>query len=94
MGQAGVQQRGSEDVGTQGNLVNWIEQLNQSTEVDLDKAFVRYLAQQQHQFYPEAIMPVGKTRLLAVTQYQLSDGQRVLVYTQLPDEQMNYLKAY
>lgn len=77
-----------------GNLVNWVEQMQQSTEADLDMAFVRYLAQERQQFDPGAISPVGKTRLLAVTQYQLDNGQRVLVYTQLPDEQIRYFRAY
>jgi len=77
-----------------GYLDNWVEQLHQSTEADLDKPLVRYLAQEQHQFDPGTIQPVGKTRLLAVTQYQLNDGQRVLVYTQLPDEEISYFRAY
>lgn len=92
--QAEVQPNDTDNLPLNGYLANWVEQLHQSTDADLDKTFVRYLAQEQDQFDPETIKPVGKTRLLAVTQYQLNNGQRVLVYTQIPDEQISDFRAY
>jgi len=89
-----VQQNDTENVPLNGNLANWIEQYHQSTEADLDKVVVRYLAQEEHQFDPGTIQPVGKTRLLAITQYQLNNGQSILIYTQIPDEQISYARAY
>ena len=92
--QVEVQQNENENGAINGNLANLVEQLYQSTEVDLDKAFVSYLAEDQHQFEPEAIQPIGETRLLAVKQYQLNNGQRVLIYTPIPTEQISYVGAY
>jgi hypothetical protein len=92
--QAQIQKNDTENTPLNGYLTNWVEQLHQSTEEDLDRAFVRYLVQDQHQFDPDTIRPIGKTKLLAVTQYQLNNGQRVLIYTQIPDEQISYFRAY
>ena len=89
-----VQQNETVNVHLNSNLANWVEQYHQSTEADLDEVVVRYLAQEQHQFDPGTIQPVGKTRLLAIRQYQTPNGQNILIFTQIPDDQISYFRAY
>jgi hypothetical protein len=92
--QAQVRQNEPENAFHNDNLSKWVEQVHQSTETDLDKEVVRYLAQEEHQFDPETIQLIGKTKLLAITQYQLKNGEMIVIYTPLPNEAIGYARAY
>ncbi|OQY29972.1 MAG: hypothetical protein B6244_01555 [Candidatus Cloacimonetes bacterium 4572_55] len=58
----------------------------------VDREFVRYLAQQEHQLGPISILPTETGGVYSVNQFRLNNGKRAVVFTQIPTE--NQMESY
>ena len=78
----------------EGVLAKLFDQPRTSAVTNLDRAFVRYSAEQRYKSDPGPIQPVGKTQLVALNKYRLGNGERVKVYTQVPFGQFDASEPY
>lgn len=74
--------------GASGSLVRPV------SSAEIDKEFVRYLAQRELQMNPTNIQPVNQNALYSVNQYRLDNGQLVAVFTQIPKDQIYVQESY
>ena len=61
---------------------------------DFDEEFVRYAAQREYNLNKVDLHPVEQDEFYAIRQFRLDNGQRVFVYTQIPDMRHLFQDSY
>lgn len=61
---------------------------------NIDKEFVRYLAEREYKTSPVNVKPVIPGELYSVNRFRLNNGKDALVYTQVPIKQVGFRESY
>jgi hypothetical protein len=61
---------------------------------NIDKEFVRYLAEREYKTSPVDIEPFISGELYSVNRFRLNNGRDALVYTQVPAKQVDFRESY
>ena len=61
-----------------------VDPLRRFATADIDREFIRYLAERQYRMKPVNIEPIATGEVFAVNRYRLDNGKEVFVYTKFP----------